>query len=131
MNYSKGIITVLLFGLMQACSSLLPLDVSYSGPENPTFTEALAVQDWKRDEYATGQKRKGYKAFTISTEAGDTIFATGFADDKITEQAAYYEALLMCRHYSDEDGQCSVIECTESICSSGLFWTIFSVSQPN
>ncbi|MCO4838307.1 MAG: hypothetical protein KC426_09500 [Oceanospirillaceae bacterium] len=110
MNYLKGIITIMLFGLMQACSSLSPLDVSYSGLKNQAFTEALAEQDWIRDEYATYQKRKGYKAFAISTDAGGTIFATGFADDKITVQAAYDEALRMCRHYSEGDGQCSVID---------------------
>jgi hypothetical protein len=116
MNDLKGIITVLLIGLMQACSSLSPLDMSYSGPTNPAFTEALAEQDWIRDEYTTYQKRKGYKAFAIAKDAGGTIFA----DDKVTEQAAYNEALRMCRHYSEGDGQCSVIDEQGSQERSGL-----------
>lgn len=120
MNYLKGIITVLLIGLMQACSSLSTLDMSYSGPTNPAFTEALAAQDWIRNEYTTYQKRKGYKAFAIAKDAGGTIFATGFADDKVTEQAAYNEALRMCRHYSEGDGQCSVIDEQSSQERSGL-----------
>ena len=110
MNYLKGIITVVLIGLLQACSSLSPLDVSYSGPKNLALTEALVSQGWIRDEYAIYQKREGYKAFAISTDAGGTIFATGFADDKVSKQVAFNEALRMCAHFSQGDGQCSVID---------------------
>ena len=123
MNYFKGIITVVLMSLLQACSSLLPLDVSYSGPKNPALTEALVSQGWIRDEYATYQKREGYKAFAISTDAKGTIFATGFADDKVSKQVAFNEALRMCAHFSQGDGQCSIIDEQVSNGTTGLSQT--------
>jgi len=110
MRYLKGIVLALFVGLLQACSQMSPQNMAYSGPENPTLTQALADQDWIRDEYAIYQYRKGYKAFAIAVDATGIIFATGFADDKVSKQVAYDEALRMCGHFSQGDGQCSVID---------------------
>lgn len=64
----------------------------------------------------------------------DLIIATGFADDKVSKQAAYDEALRMCRHFSRGDGQCRVVDeqisngsSTQSLCHSGLLRPIVLV----
>jgi hypothetical protein len=106
----------------------------YSGPLDPLFEQALTNQQWIKDEYAEYQSRRGYKAFAIAVDTPDLIIATGFADDKVSKQAAYDEALRMCRHFSRGDGQCRVVDeqisngsSTQSLCHSGLLRPIVLV----
>lgn len=95
---------------LQACMSGNYHTTDYSGPEDATFTGALATQQWIKDEYKEYQSRRGYKAFAIAVDYPELIIATGFADDKVGKQAAYDEALRMCRHFSQGDGECRVVD---------------------
>ena len=92
------------------CGSLHHKNTTYTGPEDPLFENALAHQRWIQDEYAEYQTRRGYKAFAIAVDYPPLIIATGFADDKVSKQAAHDEALRMCRHFSQGDGECRVVD---------------------
>jgi len=110
MRYLKGMVLFLFVAVLQACSPMYPQNMEYSGPEDVMLTEALAKQQWVKDEYAEYQSRRGYKAFAIAVDYSGLIFATGFADDKVSKQAAFDEALRMCRHFSQGDGECRVVD---------------------
>jgi len=110
LKYLKGMVFVLFISMLQACSQMSPQGVVYSGPENAKLTHALEEQMWIRDEYSKYQSRRGYKAFAIAVDYSGLIFATGFGDDKVSKQAAFDEALRMCRHFSQGDGECRVVD---------------------
>jgi hypothetical protein len=106
----KMVALVLVTVGLQACMSGNYHTSDYSGPEDATFTDALATNQWIKDEYKEYQSRRGYKAFAIAVGYPEFIIATGFADDKVSKQAAYDEALRMCRHFSQGDGECHVVD---------------------
>jgi hypothetical protein len=106
----KMVALVLVTVGLQACMSGNYHTSDYSGPEDATFTDALATKQWIKDEYKEYQSRRGYKAFAIAVGFPELIIATGFADDKVSKQAAYNEALRMCRHFSQGDGECRVVD---------------------
>ena len=106
----KMVALVLVTVGLQACMSGNYHTSDYSGPEDATFTDALATKQWIKDEYKEYQSRRGYKAFAIAVGSPELIIATGFADDKVSKQAAYNEALRMCRHFSQGDGECRVVD---------------------
>ena len=92
------------------CGAMQNHNTDYTGPEDPLFEDALMHQRWIQDEYAEYQSRRGYKAFAIAVDYPPLIIATGFADDKVSKQTAFDEALRMCRHFSQGDGQCRVVD---------------------
>tara|TARA_B100000767_G_C19697849_1_gene507019 strand:+ start:228 stop:827 length:600 start_codon:yes stop_codon:yes gene_type:complete len=110
MNYIKGLALVLAVVALQACSQMHSQKMDYSGPEDAMLTDALANQQWIKDEYKEYQSRRGYKAFAIAVDYAEMIIATGFADDKVTKQADFDEALRMCKHFSQGDGECRVVD---------------------
>jgi hypothetical protein len=110
MKNSKTILVAALVVFVQACAPMHYHNTDYSGPEEATFTQALAEQQWIKDEYAEYQLRRGYKAFAIAVDYSELIIATGFADDKVSKQTAHDEALRMCRHFSQGDGECRVVD---------------------
>ena len=115
----KGMLGLLIVGLLVGCNSLHRNDVSYSETENPIFTQALAEEDWVQDEYSEYKSRRGYKAFAISILNGH-VYATGFGDDKVTMELAENEALRMCAHFSQGVGECQIMDKAESEGDHGL-----------
>ena len=106
----KAMTAAALMFVLQACALMHQHSLDYSGPEDPLFEDAIMHQRWIQDEYAEYQTRRGYKAFAIAVEHPPLIIATGFADDKVSKQAAFDEALRMCRHFSQGDGVCRVVD---------------------
>ena len=112
---------VTLISLLASCASLSMeySDQNYSEANNPAFDDALTYADWLQDEYAIYKARPGHKAFVIAVENGDVI-ASGFGDNKISQQAAIREALRMCNFFSEGYGQCTLVDKAASNNTQGL-----------